>query len=76
MRMVVLLRSHPVVPVAGALTHSFGRVHGGDIGPWPCPSLVQVIHPPRHRYLAHADAQDKMCSNMPATGCGCHPIAS
>ena len=57
MRVVVLLRSHPVVPVAGALTHSFGRVHGGDIGPWPCPSLVQVIHPPRHRYLAHADAQ-------------------
>ena len=31
MRVVVLVRGHPVVPVAGALTHSSGRMHGGDI---------------------------------------------
>ena len=31
MRVVVLVRGHPVVPVAGALTHSSGRRHGGDI---------------------------------------------
>ena len=42
--------------------------------PWPCPSLIQVIHPPRHRYLAHADAQDKRCSEMPASRCGCLPL--
>ena len=25
-------RGHPLVPVAGALTHSSGRMHGGDTG--------------------------------------------